>query len=80
MDHIIPHRNATPVVAFPSLINARLPDGEALRGKRILDCGAGGPCFLGISAVDWVPGTRSGRTGSVCTSNHHLEKSVTNEP
>ena len=34
--------NATPVYRFLSRIHAELSDGETLRDKRILDCGAGG--------------------------------------
>jgi ubiquinone/menaquinone biosynthesis C-methylase UbiE len=39
---VILRRNAIPVYGFLSLIAAELPDGGTLRGKRILDCGAGG--------------------------------------
>jgi len=42
MKNIILRSNAVPVYYFLSFINARLPQGETLRGKRILDCGAGG--------------------------------------
>jgi SAM-dependent methyltransferase len=35
--------NATAVYRFLGLMHARLEEGETLRGKRILDCGAGGP-------------------------------------
>jgi len=35
--------NATGAYRFLSLIRAELSRGETLRGKRILDCGAGGP-------------------------------------
>jgi len=34
--------NATTVYRFLSFIKAKLPEGDALRGGRILDCGAGG--------------------------------------
>jgi len=35
--------NATAVYRFLGLMHARLEEGETLCGKRILDCGAGGP-------------------------------------
>ena len=35
--------NATPVYRFLSLINTLQAQGEAPAGKKILDCGAGGP-------------------------------------
>ena len=41
MTNSILRTNATPVYAFLSLINASAK-GETLRGKKILDCGAGG--------------------------------------
>ena len=41
------------MVAFRLLINALLPDGEALRGKKMLDCGAGGPYCHDSAEEDW---------------------------
>ncbi|MBI9045135.1 MAG: class I SAM-dependent methyltransferase [Anaerolineaceae bacterium] len=35
-------RNAIPVYGFLSLINAEMGEDESLKGKKILDCGAGG--------------------------------------
>jgi len=35
--------NASPVDRFLSVLNASLDEGDALEGKKILDCGAGGP-------------------------------------
>ncbi|MFC2078404.1 class I SAM-dependent methyltransferase [Candidatus Bipolaricaulota bacterium] len=35
--------NATAVYRFLSILNSSLDPGESLRGKKILDCGAGGP-------------------------------------
>jgi ubiquinone/menaquinone biosynthesis C-methylase UbiE len=43
MNDIILRTNAIPVYGFLSIINARQPEGETLQGKKILDCGAGGP-------------------------------------
>jgi len=42
MKDVILRTNAIPVYGFLSLINARLPQGETLHQKKILDCGAGG--------------------------------------
>ena len=42
MPNAILRANATPVYSFLSLIKERLAPGETLRGKKILDCGAGG--------------------------------------
>lgn len=35
--------NANPIYGFLSLIQSRLPQGTTFQGKKILDCGAGGP-------------------------------------
>jgi ubiquinone/menaquinone biosynthesis C-methylase UbiE len=43
MEPIVLRPNAIPVYGFLSLITARRGRGEALPGRRILDCGAGGP-------------------------------------
>jgi len=43
MKPIILRPNAIPVYRFLSLITRHLSDGDTLEGKRILDCGAGGP-------------------------------------
>jgi len=42
MNPTILRTNATAVYRFLSIIHSRLPEGESLRGRRILDCGAGG--------------------------------------
>ncbi len=34
---------AAPVYRFQSVLSDQLPDGETLAGRKILDCGAGGP-------------------------------------
>jgi ubiquinone/menaquinone biosynthesis C-methylase UbiE len=43
MKNIVLRSNATPVYAFLSLIEERRARGETPPGKKILDCGAGGP-------------------------------------
>jgi ubiquinone/menaquinone biosynthesis C-methylase UbiE len=43
MENIVLRSNATPVYAFLSWIEERSTRGEAPLGKKILDCGAGGP-------------------------------------
>ena len=43
MNPTILRTNATPVYDFLSLLHASLDSGDSLSGKRILDCGAGGP-------------------------------------
>ncbi len=43
MNPTILRTNATSVYRFLSRLNAALGEGEHLRGKRILDCGAGSP-------------------------------------
>ena len=43
MKRTILRTNATAVYRFLSLMSAQLEEGETLDGKRILDCGAGGP-------------------------------------
>lgn len=43
MSPTILRTNATAVYRFLSILNASLESGESLRGKKILDCGAGGP-------------------------------------
>lgn len=43
MTDIILRTNATAVYRFLSFIQSKLPPGETLQRKKILDCGAGGP-------------------------------------
>jgi len=43
MNPTILRTNATAVYRFLSILNASLQSGESLQGKKILDCGAGGP-------------------------------------
>ena len=43
MNPIILRTNATQVYDLLSILHASLDSGDSLRGKRILDCGAGGP-------------------------------------
>ena len=43
MTDVVLHMNATPVYRFLSLINTLQTQGEAPAGRKILDCGAGGP-------------------------------------
>jgi ubiquinone/menaquinone biosynthesis C-methylase UbiE len=43
MSDVILRMNATPVYRFLSLIHTLQAQGEAPEGRRILDCGAGGP-------------------------------------
>lgn len=42
MERIVLRTNAIPVYGFLSMMTSRLAEGESLRGKSILDCGAGG--------------------------------------
>ena len=42
MNSVVLRPNAVPVYYFLSAITNRLSEGETSRGKRILDCGAGG--------------------------------------
>ena len=43
MTDVVLRMNATPVYRFLSLINTLRVQGEARAGRKILDCGAGGP-------------------------------------
>ena len=43
MNPTILRTNAPAVYQFLCILNASLESGENLRGKKILDCGAGGP-------------------------------------
>ncbi len=43
MKNIILRTNAIPIYGFLSVISDRQSQGESLRNKKILDCGAGGP-------------------------------------
>jgi len=62
--------NATAVYRFLSLIQSELAEGESLCGKRILDCGAGGPIPpLAIFAEQGMI------TSGIDTSEPQLERS-----
>ena len=43
MEKIVLRSNATPVYAFLSMLEERRARDEAPPGKKVLDCGAGGP-------------------------------------